>query len=206
MITLNKSMSSALYVKESEEAKAVEEFSDNLINWNYPANESIIYYCEWDIFNVGGEDFFNVIQNLMNHFKDDYFYFIDLMILKSSDHINIYKKKFKQFPIVKVGREVVYNEFIGKLQDSYKYKKVYYEVFNTNTYSIIPSSGKWFFYGDYDIQIGKLVLSENFVIKDLFPRNWNNSDPALYEKKDMKENLNKFFNFYINKLEEFNKK
>jgi hypothetical protein len=203
MIKEDNAILKSFYIKDTEEAKLIKEFSDALTIWNYPHKESKIYYCEWDIFKMG-ENFFEVIKKLIKYFNDDYIYFLDLMILNSQD-ANIYNKAFKQFPIVKFNVDNSYGEFISKLEEKFKYnKKISYQIYHTNTYSIIPSSGKWFFYGDYDMELGRFVLSEDFSIEEEFPRRWNSNSPAIYEKKDIEKDINDILDFYTQKLSNFN--
>lgn len=153
-----------------------------------PANAAVRYF-DWSEFSVGG--FFPFIIDLVKLSGDNEFYFYDLDVGMTGD-IEKYYEHFAQYPLVKINVSATEEEYLAELGKRFYIEDYFigdkkredglrhclFMVSATCNYVMFSESMNWHIYGEYDIELARLV-SKVGLPKDVpFPHEFIPEDEA----------------------------
>lgn len=141
------------------DTKKIEKLTENVEKiaiWDFDKNQycetAETYYFDWLTF--GSEGFAPFVKALVKLGGDQKFYFYDL----DSMPIEKFYGLFKKYPVLELDAEIRDEAYFTALREQPGDVSGFRcTVVPTNKYAIFPESMNWHIYGEYDIELARLV-------------------------------------------------
>lgn len=156
------------FVEDKHQFEDLKKFVTPYCTWDTTLDEEKkIYYGDWNEFRWKG--YFPFLEELIKISGDKEIYFYTLRDKASEE---TYIKHFNKYPMIKIKVPFTENEFYQAIDEKpgEQILGYSYELGSDCTYILFPDTFNWYIYGEYDIELSKLVTNLKIPeVKDNIP-------------------------------------
>jgi len=154
------------YLIDQTKFQMLNKLSSPFREWNAKGSVEQIKYFDWAEYKVAG--FFNYLKLLCLLGDDHLFYFY----APKPDPVNYFFFHFQKYPLIEF--DITYSEedFSNALCKDPGDSPADALMYRADEIIIFPESLNWYIYGEYDIELAKLVSKVGFPPNSLFPHDF----------------------------------